>query len=173
LAHINIEFKARCKDPESIRKKLLDLNSIFQGKDHQIDTYFKVETGRLKLREGNIENALIHYERPNIADVKKSTILLHHPNPNNTPSLKEILIKTLGVLIIVDKEREIYFIDNVKFHIDQVKLLGTFVEVEAIDSDGSIGVEKLKEQCEYYRNLLGISAKNLVDLSYSDLIMKQ
>ncbi len=173
MVHINIEFKAKCENPASLRKILLSLDPVYKGKDHQIDTYFKVESGRLKLREGNIENALIHYERPDIADVKQSTILLHHPRPDNTSSLKDILIKTLGVLTIVDKEREIYFIDNVKFHIDSVKSLGYFVEVEAIDSDGSIGIQKLQKQCDYYRKLFQISSKDLIDFSYSDLIMRE
>ncbi|MHA2094140.1 MAG: class IV adenylate cyclase, partial [Candidatus Hodarchaeales archaeon] len=137
MVHLNIEFKAKCENPDAIRKILLSQDPVFKGKDHQIDTYFIVESGRLKLREGNIENALIHYERPNVANAKQSTVLLHHPDSGNTTSLKEILIKTLGVLTIVDKEREIYFIDNVKFHIDNVRTLGHFVEVEAIDSDGS------------------------------------
>ena len=170
MVHINIEFKARCENPETIRKILLSQKPVFKGKDHQIDTYFNVESGRLKLREGNIENALIHYERPNVANAKQSTVLLHHPESDNTSSLKEILTKTLGVLTIVDKEREIYFIDNVKFHIDYVMNLGHFVEVEAIDSDGSISIEKLQEQCDYYRDKFQISAEDLIEVSYSDLI---
>ena len=170
MVHINIEFKARCDNPEKIRKILLSENPVFKGKDHQIDTYFNVEVGRLKLREGNIENALIHYERPNVAKAKQSTVLLHHPELKNTSSLKEILIKTLGILTIVDKEREIYFIDNVKFHIDYVKNLGHFIEVEAIDSDGSLGTPKLQVQCNHYRKLFEISEDDLVEVSYSDLI---
>ena len=172
MAHINIEFKARCENPEVIRKILNSLDSIFKGKDHQIDTYFIVKSGRLKLREGNIENALIHYERPNVASAKQSNVILHHPAVDNTTSLKEILTKTLGILTIVDKEREIYFIDNVKFHIDYVKNLGHFVEVEAIDSTGSIGIQKLKEQCGYYQKLFKISTENLVEFSYSDLVSR-
>ncbi len=170
MVHINIEFKARCDNPEKIRQLLLHENPVFRGKDHQVDTYFNVKTGRLKLREGNIENALIYYERPNVANAKQSTVLLYHPESDSTSSLKEILIKTLGVLIVVDKEREIYFIDNVKFHIDYVKNLGHFMEVEAIDADGSIGTQKLQEQCDHYRKLFQISEDDLVEVSYSDLI---
>ncbi|MHA1993251.1 MAG: class IV adenylate cyclase [Candidatus Hodarchaeales archaeon] len=170
MVHINIEFKARCDNPEKIRKILLLENPVFRGKDDQIDTYFNVKTGRLKLREGNIENALIYYERPDVANTKQSTVLLYHPESDNTSSLKEILIKTLGVLTVVDKEREIYFIDNVKFHIDYVKNLGHFMEVEAIDADGSIGTQKLQEQCDHYRKLFQISEDDLVEVSYSDLI---
>jgi len=68
--------------------------------------------------------------------------------------------------------REIYFIDNVKFHIDTVKDLGTFVEIEAIDKDGTIGEIELLNQCEFYLKLFGISKENLVSVSYSDLILE-
>jgi len=46
---------------------LLMLHPKFQGLDHQIDTYFNVQKGRLKLREGNIENSLINYDRKNVS----------------------------------------------------------------------------------------------------------
>jgi len=32
-----------------------------------------------------------------------------------------MLVKSNGVLVEVDKKRKIYFIDNVKFHLDDVK----------------------------------------------------
>jgi len=85
--------------------------------------------------------------------------------------LKEILTKALGILVVVDKKREIYFIDNVKFHIDIVENLGTFVEIEAIDNDGDIGKEKLLEQCQLYLDMFNIPQKDLISVSYSDLLL--
>jgi adenylate cyclase class 2 len=82
------------------------------------------------------------------------------------------LTKSLGILVVVDKQREIYFIDNVKFHIDTVANLGTFMEIEAIDNDGSIGLNKLQEQCNYYMKLLNISEEDLISVSYSDLLLQ-
>ena len=96
---------------------------------------------------------------------------MYHPDPKS--SLKEILTIALGVLIVVDKIREIYFIDNVKFHIDSVKDLGTFVEIEAIDPDGMIGKEKLREQCNFYLDLFKIRKEDLISNSYSDLLLKK
>ena len=72
---------------------------------------------------------------------------------------------------MVDKKREIYFIDNVKFHIDNVENLGTFMEIEAIDSDGSIGKDKLQEQCQFYIDLFGIAPTDLLSNSYSDMLI--
>jgi predicted adenylyl cyclase CyaB len=86
--------------------------------------------------------------------------------------LKEILTKAFGILVVVDKQREIYFIDNIKFHIDTVKDLGTFIEIEAIDTDGNIGIDKLTQQCEYYLNLFEIKQQDLVSTSYSDLLLQ-
>lgn len=169
MAILNIEFKAKAKDIVSLEGLLLLHKPRFVGEDHQIDTYFNVPSGRLKLREGNIENALIHYERENVAGAKSSHVLLYQHHPDKT--LKEILIKTLGVKAIVDKRRKIYFIKNVKFHFDTVDGLGTFVEVEAIDKDGSIGKEKLQAQCNEYAALFGIGAGDYCSLSYSDMIL--
>ena len=174
MAHTNIEIieiKARCGDTERIRGILRDLKADFRGVDNQRDTYFKVPTGRLKLREGEIENTLIHYDRPDQAGPKKSDVSLYQPNPDS--DLKAVLAATLDVLVVVEKKREIYFIDNVKFHIDSVPSLGEFIEIEAIDADGQIGADTLLEQCEEYVKLFGIEAEDLIDRSYSDMLLEK
>lgn len=169
MGHLNVEIKAKCSDHNKVREILKSRSADFKGMDHQIDTYFKVNSGRLKLREGNIENFLIYYDRENKEGPKESKIILFKSDPSST--LKEILLNANGVLVIVDKKREIYFIDNVKFHIDIVENLGYFVEIEAIDKDGSIGKDKLYTQCQEYMKLLGISDGDLISVSYSDLML--
>lgn len=166
----NFEFKAKVHNVDYLEQKLKQLNPIFIGIDHQIDTYYNVLNGRLKLREGNIENALIHYERTNDAAAKQSKVLLYKHTPNQ--DLKKILEKVNGIKVVVDKIRSIYFIENVKFHFDNVKGLGFFVEVEAITRDNSISVEKLKEQCDYYANFFEITKEQFIAESYSDLLLK-
>jgi predicted adenylyl cyclase CyaB len=169
--HINIEIKAKSTNQDKIREILKSLNADFKGTDHQTDTYFNVKIGRLKLREGNIENHLIYYERENKKGPKQSNVILYKSNPES--SLKEILTKALGILAIVKKQREIYFVNNVKFHLDTILDLGTFVEIEAIDKDVSIGKEKLLEQCTNYMNLFEINKEDLISVSYSDLLLKK
>lgn len=169
MTHLNVEIKAHCDNYDKIRKILLSKEADFKGTDHQIDTYFKVNTGRLKLREGNIENYLIFYEREDKKGPKQSKVSLFENKPGS--SLKETLSKSLGILAVVDKKREIYFIKNVKFHIDTVKNLGTFMEIEAIDKDETIGKSKLQKQCQYYLNLLGITKDSLLSMSYGDMLI--
>jgi adenylate cyclase class 2 len=166
---LNFEFKARTSDLDGLEKKLLELNPVFIGMDHQIDTYFNVPTGRLKLREGNIENSLIYYERQNTADAKQSDVLLYKHSPDKT--LKDILIRTYGIKVIVEKKRKIYFIDTVKFHLDTIHGLGTFIEVEAIDKTGEIGIDQLKVQCNKYAKFFEIKDSDYIAVSYSDLIL--
>lgn len=166
---LNIEFKAATNRLDELETLLKQYNPVFIGEDHQVDTYFNVNKNRLKLREGNIENALIHYERENTAGSKSSHVLLYQHQPDK--ALKEILIKTLGIKAVIDKKRRIYFINNVKFHFDTVAGLGTFVEVEAIDKDGTIGKEKLQAQCDEYAALFNIEAADFCSHSYSDMIM--
>ena len=171
MSHINIEIKARCHDQESIRQILRSENAEFKGTDHQTDTYFRVSQGRLKLREGNIENNLIHYRRADTEGPKQSDVLLFRSDPGS--ALKEILTKALGILVIVEKKREIWFIGNVKFHLDLVEGLGSFVEIEAIDRDGSTGRDALLRQCRHYLRLFSIADKDLVPVSYSDMLMEK
>lgn len=167
MSILNVEIKAKSDNHSRIRDILKLKKATYKGTDYQIDTYFNVKNGKLKLREGNIENNLIHYIRENKKGPKQSKIILFKSEPNST--LKELLTAANGILTVIDKKREIYFIDNVKFHIDTVKELGTFIEIEAIDENGNIGKEKLLLQCKYYLELFKISKNNLLSTSYSDM----
>ncbi len=167
----NHEFKARVKNLEKYEQKLLELNPVFKGEDRQTDTYFNVPSGRLKLREGNIENALIFYDRPDVADSKQAEIVLYRHAPER--SLRELLTKAFGIKVVVDKTRKIYFRENVKFHFDHVDKLGTYLEVEAIDETGEIPEGELKRQCDRYFSYFGLANADYVSKSYSDLILEK
>jgi adenylate cyclase, class 2 len=169
VKHLNVEMKARCQDLGQARQLLLAHGANFVGTDHQVDTYFYTPTGRLKLREGQIERSLIHYDREDLAGIKKSEVSLYHPQGETAP-LKQLLAAALGTWATVDKQREIYFIGNVKFHLDRVAGLGEFVEIEAIDRDGSLGEAKLFAQCNHFMSLLRIGEDAMLAESYSDLL---
>jgi len=169
--HLNVEIKARCPNPQGVRDILDSQGAEYKGLDHQVDTYFRVQNGRLKLREGTIENSLIFYERSDQEGPKDSNVVLYSSAPGS--SLKDALLGSCGALVFVDKQRHIYFIDNVKFHVDEVEGLGSFCEIEAIDKVGNIGRDKLLQQCQDYMKLLGIKEADLVSCSYSDLLLQR
>ena len=169
MQHLIIEFKARCADLARARDVLTAEHASGPDVDRQIDTYFRVPHGRLKLREGTVEHALIHYHRPDTADPKRSDVTLV-PTGSDASALKMALTAALGVLVVVDKTREIYFVDNVKVHLDRVVGLGTFVEVEAIADDTHQTEEVLRAQCERMLAALGVREADLIAVSYSDLL---
>ena len=106
MAFINIELKARTPDPGFIRQYLFDHGADFKGTDHQCDTYFNVPHGRLKLRQGNIENTLIQYMAYDESGPKQSDFQLMEVTDG--AALKEILRKSLGIKIVVEKKRRFF-----------------------------------------------------------------
>jgi adenylate cyclase class 2 len=164
---LNVEIKTRVPSIDKIRDILLTHNAKSFGVDHQIDTYFEVPKGRLKVRQGNVENSLIYYERSDKAEARESDILLEKLDKSS--NIKSILNKVLEPKIVIDKKREIFFIDNVKFHIDDVEGLGRFIEIEAISENSQYSKDYLEEQVKKYSEILKLKKKDILNLSYSDL----
>ena len=168
MSFINVEVKAKTNNTEAIRDFLYKHKADFKGVDEQTDTYFNVNCGRLKLRQGNIENNLIYYNRANSSGPKESNFALLKIDEAN--ELREMLTKAIGIKVVVKKRREIYYIDNVKFHLDSLDGLGNFVEIEASNKNYNITKEKLHEQCNYYVKEFGIKDEDLINVSYSDML---
>jgi adenylate cyclase, class 2 len=171
MAYLNVEIKAKCADAGFVRNYLLLNSAAFKGIDEQTDTYFNVSNGRLKLREGNIENNLIYYERTNQAGPKQSHFQL--VKVEDAAGLKEVLTKSIGIKVVVQKKREIYYSKNVKFHIDEVPGLGSFVEIEAGNILADLSKEELQQQCDFYLKEFKIEEKDLIEVSYSDMLLQK
>lgn len=170
MQQFNIALKARCEQLDSIRAFLINGNARFVGTDYQKDTYFNVPNGRLKLRQGNMENALMHYDCSAQPDPNSGCVHLFPVQEAEGDAMVRFLDKAIGVTGVVEKRREIYFIENVKFHLDEVQGHGCFVEIEAIDVDETIGAEQLAQQCCHYKEVLGIKESDLLSHSYSELL---
>jgi len=167
---IYFEIKAKCRDLNKVRDILKSQNAEFKAIDHQIDTYFHSKNGILKFREANLENNLIHYLGENTQKSTKRASSLYKAEANS--SLKDILEKSLGKKCVVEKNREIYLIDKVKFHLDTIKDLGNYIKIVATQNNNNTSTEELQEQCNFYIKLLQINAKDLISDSYSDIIQQ-
>jgi predicted adenylyl cyclase CyaB len=82
-----------------------------------------------------------------------------------------VLTKSIGIKVVVQKKREIYYSKNVKFHIDEVPGLGSFVEIEAGNILADLSKEELQQQCDFYLKEFKIEEKDLVEVSYSDMLL--
>jgi predicted adenylyl cyclase CyaB len=163
----NVEIKAICHDLDKIRNKLRSYHADLRGRDHQLDTYFNAGHGRLKLREGNIENQLIYYERPDKEGPKVSHCLLYETKPATI--LKSMLESAMGVRTRIEKKREIYRMGNIQVHLDEVMGLGNFIEIEAQGTEDEFSEDDLLGQCIGLMRDLGIRDADLVKGSYSDM----
>ena len=86
--------------------------------------------------------------------------------------MEHLLAEALGVKVIVEKRRKIFFLENVKIHLDEVPQLGSFVEIEASNlNNPSLTAEKLNQQCAELMAYFNIQEADLVENSYSDMLL--
>lgn len=163
-----VEIKARCPDMARARRLIQGWGAKLLGRETQIDVFYRVPNGRLKLRTSSAERLLIGYQRPDTAGPKHCVVDLYpveHPE-----MLDAVLTARLGVRIVVRKDRERWLLGNVKFHLDRVEKLGEFIEIEILGKRGVDSVESLRTACESYVKKLGIRQDHLIDCAYADLL---
>jgi len=164
----NLEIKANCKDLKRIVGILNSLNVKFLSEGFQRDTYFKVSRGNLKLREtNNGEDYLIWYKRRKKAEPKLSEYYIYQTQKSQ--NLKNFLKNAFGEKIIIEKIRKIYLYKNVRIHLDRVKGLGNFIELEAVLSKDGMDKES-KENMNFLVEKLCINKEDLLKSSYSEII---
>jgi predicted adenylyl cyclase CyaB len=170
VARFNVELKAHCARLDETRRILIQAGAVSHGVDRQTDTYFVAPRGRLKVREGNIENALIAYERPDQPGAKPCDVTMTDLSPEGAAGMRAILENVFSVKVRVVKQREILFLGNIKFHLDRVEGLGSFVEIEAQSRGGAPDRATLQAQAAEWQQRLGITADAQEPRSYSDLL---
>ncbi len=139
----NLELKARLGDRAHAEQIALDIGADFGGEWRQLDTYFLVPHGRLKLREvDQVQAELIGYERPEHEAARWSE---YHTAPvAHGPDMRDVLARALGVRIQVDKTRRLYRYRGARIHLDAVRGLGAFIEFEVPCNDGDeVGAQAL------------------------------
>jgi adenylate cyclase class 2 len=165
----NVELKARDLDPARSLRASLDLGAADHGWLQQLDTYFKVSNGRLKLREQDDAAELIYYERSDDAIERVSTYRI--VPVEDAEGLKDALGAALGVLVAVAKSRHLLIWRNVRIHLDDVPGLGSFIELEAVaepDSDLSGEYRNVTK----LRQTLAITDEQILAVGYSDELLR-
>jgi predicted adenylyl cyclase CyaB len=162
----NIEIKARCAEPSQLRERLAEAGVPLAARMRQVDTYFHVHHGRLKLRETEGRDAqLIQYERADETAAHTSDYLIA-PVADPGP-LKEALTRALGVRVVVEKTRELYLSGCTRVHLDEVAGLGGFLELETVVTTQTVAAAE--RECREVQAALGVREEALVSGSYADL----
>ena len=163
----NVEIKIRLDGFAQIQTKLGQMRARKCGVLVQCDTYFTCPEGRLKLREFPGKPAqLIFYRRLETGARRLSQFhILRVPRPDE---FKAFIRKVLPVKVVVSKRRILYYFKSARIHLDRVRGLGTFLEIESEVRRGRASARKLLGQL---LKDLGISAKDCIRQSYSDLLL--
>jgi len=164
----NIEIKARCNNRVFFEKQLDFLKTEFEGEDIQVDTFYNVPNGRLKLRESKLYgNLLIPYLRDDEKGPKQADYSLI--KIEDVENVKSLFKSILGVKGILMKKRLIYQYENVRIHIDEVENLGNFIEFEAVVQEKD-DEEDDKAKVDFLLGHFSISGNDLIEKAYIELI---
>ena len=164
----NIEIKARIDSLAELARKVAAIATSGPTEILQDDTFFNCETGRLKLRafpDGHGE--LIFYRRADQQGPKESFYLICF-----TPSsrlLREILSLAFGQSGRVEKHRTLFLVGRTRVHLDEVRGLGEFVELEVVLDDEESADAGIAE-AQALMERLEIDPSRLIEGAYGDLL---
>ena len=170
----NLEFKAYCADLDRAHAVCGSLGAELIHEHRQVDTYFAIHEGRLKLRESNRHGtSLIHYRRLDTPLPKESDFEIV-PVADDQGKIIDVLRRAIGTSVVVSKHRSTYRLDHALVNLDTVDDLGTFIEVE-VDAD-AVRREGDGAPAEVIRRLelaFGLTPADLLPWSYADLKVMQ
>lgn len=168
----NIEIKARLEDLESAVRTARALGAREAGADRQVDAYFRVPRGRLKLRESLFAGEqLVLYLRPDEPGPRRADYeVLPVPRGGRT---RELLEAILGVEVVVEKARRLFVLGDTRIHLDTVRDLGDFLELEAVYPYGAEEAEAAARlDVERLMGAFGVAPEDLSPHSYRELLLE-
>jgi adenylate cyclase class IV len=162
----NLEIKCRVARFDGVRRALERVGAVRQTPVlKQVDWYFSVPHGRLKLRQANGgPGELLFYVRPSRRGLRLS-VYGRSPVPE-VSGMRGLLTKALGESACVRKSREVWLFRNARIHLDRVSRLGTFVEIEV---EVRRGPRQARELMDTLISTLRLSPAASIGGSYADL----
>lgn len=161
----NLEVKIKLDPRKNIEKLCLDINAKFRHSIKQKDVYYKYKNGLLKLRIENGSYSLIKYLRDEKGKRWSDYEILNIEGKNVEKYLSEILT----IEAVVEKVRKLYMYKDTRIHLDTVKNLGKYLELETVVTKNKKQAEK--EFAEVI-DLLKLDMTKQIKSSYRNLLKK-
>lgn len=162
----NLELKIRIESFRQFENILKKNRAEYKKTLKQKDIYYKFNHGLLKLRIENGTYTLIKYFRDENNKRWSNYELLELKGKDPEKYLNEILTQE----VVVEKSRKLYLYNNTRIHLDEVKNLGKFLELETLlISDRKEATKRFNEM----KLLLGIENAEEIRKSYKNLLMKK
>lgn len=165
----NVEYKAELRDMAMARAACRAVGASHIITLEQTDTYFRVPSGRLKRRECVGEpTEWIFYDRKDEARPRLSCFTIY----GDAQARERFGVAPLPELVVVRKTRDLYLLDNVRIHLDEVEDLGRFLEFEALVSPG-FPVAKCHASVDRLRATFAPALGEPLSCSYADLLLQE
>jgi predicted adenylyl cyclase CyaB len=165
----NVEIKVAVADLAALQAAVEHIGARWSETQEQVDRYYVVAGAeRVKLRTINGSAAqLIRYARPETAAARTST---YEVTPVRDESARACLVPKGPPLVIVRKRRGIWLRDNMRFHLDTVEGLSTYLELEAV-VDAAHDEPTCRAQVDEIVAALGLDPATFIRASYADLLL--
>ena len=164
----NLELKIKTGSHSDLISKIEKNGIKLVGLLNQKDIYYKYDKGILKLRIQNENYQLIKYNRNENKGERWSDYSILTINGDN---VEDYLNDFFDAEIIVEKERKLYLLKNTRIHLDNVKDLGYFIELETVV--GKTTENDCVTEFEEVIELLKLNKENEIRKSYRDLFIEQ
>lgn len=161
----NLELKIKISNAAKIQKNAEKMKAVYKGTLVQKDIYYKFKKGLLKLRVENGQNYLIKYVRDEKGKRWSDYEILNITGKN----VEKYLSQILSVDVVVEKKRKLYLYKDTRIHIDEVKNLGHFLELESVVTSNK---KNAAEEFNEVVKLLELDLSGQIKSSYCKLLKK-
>ncbi len=162
---VNLELKIKVKNLKEFKKKLKQIRAEYKGILNQKDIYYKTEACLLKLRRENKLYQLIKYNRNELKKNRWSNFEILKIKGTN---MEKYFADLFEVETIVEKRRYLYLFKGTRVHLDSVKNLGDFLELETLVNKGESDARKRFDEII---NLLNLNKTQEIRTSYRNLMI--
>lgn len=163
----NLEIKLKMESFEAILECLINIGASDEGVLNQKDIYYQIGNGLLKLRVQNGDNMLIKYNRDESGNDRWSDYDIMKLSGDE---IEKFLKGIFNIETIVDKERQLYLYKDTRIHLDTVKSLGLFLELETVVTSS---LDYAKELFNEMIKILELNTDKQILSSYRDLMLRK
>ena len=163
----NLEIKLQIFNRPLVEVMIQQMGARPGGVLHQVDTYFYAPSGRLKVRDfADGTGELIYYDRNESGQGQRWSRWQAHPL-EDPQRMCRLLGAAIGIRGRVDKKRTVYFFEDARIHLDNVRGLGNFFEVESVAVRGD---RQARITFNHIINSLELNPSDQILCSYIDLL---
>lgn len=163
----NIELKIKINGFTDIlnimKQEKVELKQVL----NQRDIYYIHPQGLLKLRIFDGKGELIFYQRVESTTDRISNYHILNVEPNQA---EEFFSRIFEIETEVVKTRKLFIYKNTRIHLDEVKNLGEFLELETVVKDN---MQESKKEFDEVVELLKLDVSKQIKSSYRTLLMNK